>query len=197
MTFGVDTQTFIARIDPAALDAAGVDIVETQHETFESFVKSKAGIDEDDKRVRIESFLINDSAGAPVQWRVKTKTAESLNAAFAGADGSKPVAGATDRTGCDLIRTFVDALVSAGALPSTESVQVLPDSMAGEGGDWVPDFATAKVSDRVIVLQSRSMYIPTTFPLPEGFVPPRGVLGVHYVAVPHPDYIAALVEQIA
>jgi hypothetical protein len=197
MSFGVDAQTFIARIDPAALDAAGVEIVETQHETFESFVKSKAGIDEDDKRVRIESFLISDDTGAPMQWRVKTKTAESLNAAFAGADSSKPVAGTIDRTGCDLIRTFVDALVATGDLPSSESVQVLPDSMAGEGGEWVPDFATAKVSDGVLLLQSRSMYIPTTFPLPEGFVPPRGVLGVHYIAVPHPDYIASLADQIA
>lgn len=194
MTFGLDAQNFIARIDTAALDAAGVTIVETQHETFESFVKSKAGIDPEDKRVRIESFLISDDAG-PVQWRVKTKTAESLNAAFAP-DGSKPVAGATDRTGCDLIRGFVDELVASGALASTEVATVWPDSMAGEGGEWVPDFASAKVEDGKLVLQSRSMYIPTTFPLPEGFVPPKGVLGVHYIAVPHPDYIARLAGQL-
>ena len=68
------------------------------------------------------------------------------------------------------------------------------DSMAATGQDWVPAFPTMRLVDGVVHLQSRSMLVLRSQPLPEGFVAPPGILGVHYVATPSPELIADLVD---
>jgi len=200
-SYALETQLLLAQIDPTTLAASGVTFDVTTHEDFTSFVKSKAGVDEDAKVARIHEFVTaRDDAGRPTQVRIKVKSGESLNRHFPQAGGA-PLASDRDVTGQDLIQEWVDQAVAASANPDAAKVaaaiEVDGDSSAAAGQDWVPEFATARTEDGVVHLQSRSMFIAQLHPLPKGFTPPPGVLGVHYVAVPAPELIQAIVDGTA
>jgi hypothetical protein len=196
-----EAQLLLANITTEALAEASVQIETVEHDEFTSFVKSKARVDEDGRLVTIHQFVTERDAtsGRPTQVRLKVKSGESLNRHFPAADGP---ALADDRniTGADLIATWVQEAVAAS--DRTDAAEVAAafvidgDSMAAAGQDWVPAFATARVEDGVVHLQSRSMFIAQMHPLPAGFTPPPGVLGVHYIAAPAPELIADLVDGV-
>jgi len=196
-TYASDVQHLLARIEPGALDRAKVSLKVTTHADFTSFVKSKAGVDEEPRVVRIEEFVTQrDDAGRPTQVRAKVKTGEALNQHFPAGDGPA-LAAQRDLTGADVIGVWIARAVDAAGPESkavAERIVIEPDSMAAAGQDWVPEFTSAWAEDGVVHLQSRSMFIASTHPLPEGFVPPPGVLGVHYVALPAPEFIEAIVS---
>jgi hypothetical protein len=199
-TYALDVQEILAGIEPGALAAAGVTVDVTTHTDFTPFVKSKAGVDEATRTAFIHEFVTDrDADGRPTQLRVKTKSGESLNEHF-GAPGA-PVAAHRNVTGTDVIRTWLDRAVAASSNPDAAKIAaeivVDGDSMAAAGQDWVPEFASVRTEDGVVHLQSRSMFIASMHPLPAGFVPPPGVLGVHYVALPAPELIEAIVDGTA
>ena len=194
-----DAQLFLARIDADALSESGVQIDVIDHDVFRSFVKSKVAVDEDRRLVTVHQFVTerDEASGQPTQIRIKVKTGEALNAHFTMPDGA-PLAAEHDRTGAELIRSWVDRAVAASSNPAAPAIAgalvIDCDSMAATGRDWVPAFATLRVDNGVVHLQSRSMLVLRSQPLPEGFTPPPGILGVHYVANPTPELIADLVD---
>lgn len=197
-TYALDTQLLLAKIDPEVLAKSGVTIDVNTHEDFTSFVKSKAGVDEAEKVARIHEFVTErDADGRPTQVRIKIKSGESLNRHFP-ANGGPALADDRDITGQDLIKAWIERAVAKSTNPDAakiaEAIVVDGDSMAAAGQDWVPEFATARTEDGVVHLQSRSMFIAQMHPLPAGFVPPPGVLGVHYIAAPAPELIEDLVD---
>lgn len=201
-SYANDAQHYLAQIDPDTIDAAGVRIDVTTHDDFTAFVKSKAGVDEDTRTVRIHEFVTDRAEdGTPTQLRIKVKSGESLNRHFPPPTGGAQLAQDRDLTGQDLIKHWLDLAVAAstapGAAATAAAIVVDGDSMAAAGQDWVPEFASAREEDGVVHLQSRSMFIAQNHPLPKGFTPPPGVLGVHYVAVPAPELIQAIVDGTA
>ena len=197
-SYALDTQLVLAQIDPAVLDASGVKIDVNTYDEFTPFVKSKAGVDEDARIARIHEFVTErDAAGRPTQVRIKVKSGESLNRHFPSTDGPA-LAADRDYTGADLLQVWVERAVAASGNPEAKAIGaaivIEGDSMAAAGQDWVPEYRTAWSEDGVVHLQARSMFIAQMHPLPKGFVPPPGVLGVHYVAVPAPELIEALVD---
>ena len=198
-TYARDVQLLLAQIDPDVLAEHGVQLEVNSYDEFTPFVKSKAGVDEDARIARIHEFVTERDAttGRPTQVRVKVKSGEALNRHFPSVDGPA-LAADRDVTGFDLIRTWVARAVEQSSNPKAadiaETFVVEQDSMAAAGQDWVPEYRTAWVEDGVVHLQSRSMFIAQMHPLPAGFVPPPGVLGVHYVAAPAPELIEDLVD---
>ena len=193
-----DAQLLLARIDADALSASGVQIHVVDHDEFTSFVKSKVAVDQDERLVTVHQFVDErDSAsGRPTQVRMKVKTGEALNAQFTTSDGA-PLAAERDLTGAELIRSWVDQAVAASNNPAASAIAdalvIDGDSMATTGQDWVPAFATVRRDNGVVHLQSRSLLVLRSQPLPAGYKPPAGILGVHYVATPTPELIADLV----
>ena len=201
-TYALDIQLLLAQIDPAVLAASGVTIEVSSYDEFTPFVKSKAGLDAEARTVRLHELVTerDGSTGRPVQVRAKVKSGEALNRYFPNPGGT-PLAAERDLTGYDLITTWVARAVEASSNPAAAEVAaafvVEGDSSAAAGQDWVPEYRTAWLEDGAVHLQSRSMFIAENHPLPKGFVPPPGVLGVHYVAVPAPELIEALVDGTA
>ena len=199
-TYALDTQLLLAQIDPEVLEKSGVTIDVNTHEDFTSFVKSKAGVDEVGRVAHIHEFVTERGENdRPTQVRIKVKSGESLNRHFPSAVGAE-IAADRDVTGADLINVWVEQAVAKSSNPDAakiaEALVVDGDSMAAAGQDWVPEFATARVEDGVVHLQSRSMFIAQMHPLPKNFTPPPGVLGVHYVAAPAPELIEDLVNGV-
>ena len=199
-TYAFDTQLLLAQIDPEVLAKSGVTIDVNTHEDFTSFVKSKASVDEVAMVARIHEFVTERREnGRPAQVRIKIKSGESLNRHFPASVG-EPLAADRDITGADLINVWIEQAVARSSNPAAADIAaalvVDGDSMAAAGQDWVPEFATARTEDGVVHLQSRSMFIAQMHPLPKGFVPPPGVLGVHYVALPAPELIEDLVDGV-
>ena len=200
-SYAYDVQLLLAQIDPATLADANVQIDVNTYDEFTPFVKSKAGVDEDGRIARIHEFVTERDAttGRPTQVRIKVKSGESLNRHFPAADGPA-LAADRDYTGWDLIKVWVDEAVAKSSNPKAAEIAAAfvidQDSMAAAGQEWVPEFPTARIEDGAVHLQARSMFIAQMHPLPAGFVPPPGVLGVHYVAVPAPELIEDLVDGV-
>jgi len=201
-TYALEAQLVLAGLDTEALSRAGVRIEVVDHDDLTSFVKSKVTVDEGERVVTLHQFVAERTAGTgrPTQVRLKVKSGDALNRHFPLTDGP-PLAAEPDAAGSDLIAAWLAEAVAASSAPdATATVArfvIDGDSMAETGQDWVQPFATARIEDDAVHLQSRSLFVLQSFPLPPGFTPPPGILGVHYVAVPAPELIADLVDGVA
>jgi hypothetical protein len=197
-SYAHEAQLLLAQIDPDVLAASGVTIDVTTYDELTPFVKSKAGVDEDAKVAKLHELVTerDPRTGRPTQVRIKVKSGEALNKHFPPAAGAPALAAERDLTGTDLIKEWIAQAVAANpdAAELAATFVVEGDSLAAAGQDWVPEFRSAWVEDDAVHLQSRSMFIASTHPLPAGFTPPPGVLGVHYVALPTPELIADLLD---
>src|SRR3954447_19218240 len=100
-SYAYDVQLLLAQIDPAVLADANVQFDVHAYDDFTPFVKSKAGVDEDERIARIHEFVTErDETGRPRQVRIKVKSGEALNRHFPAADGPA-LAADRDYTGWD------------------------------------------------------------------------------------------------
>jgi hypothetical protein len=202
-TYALDVQHQLAQIDPDALRAAGVAFEVHTYPELPPFLKCKTSVDEDARVVHIHETVTERAAdGTPTQVRIKTKSGESLGEHFPAAAGASPIAARRNVTGTDVIRTWLQRAADAAGDPVASeraaAVAVEQDSLAAAGQDWVVPTVTAwRDADGVVHLQSRSMFVASMHPLPAGFTPPPGVLGVHYVTLPTPELLAQIVAGTA
>jgi hypothetical protein len=206
-TYALDAQLRLAGIDLDALRVAGVRFEVHGYDEFAGFLKCKTSIDDEARVVHIHEAVTERAAdGTPLQVRVKCKSGESLVEHFPTREDASPFAQRRDVTGFDVIRAWLaQAVADVGdgdeaeeASARAAAVVVEQDSLAAAGQDWVQPTVTAwKDGDGVVHLQARTMFVASTHPLPAGFTPPPGVLGVHYATLPTPELIAQVVAGTA
>jgi hypothetical protein len=163
------------------------------HESFESFVKSKAIIDEsgDKPRPVIQQFNWADDAGHLLGISCKLKSADHLNLIFG--DGSAGPDGL-----CQEMNQAVFKLIAKrSGSPAFSRVTFDPAETVSNaaqpgmtGPDWLAPFMLTYVEDNALHIAAKGFIVEFTDPRYQQA--PERFRGVHYCHLIAPDYLAAL-----
>lgn len=169
-----------------------VPVVLDVHDTFMSFVKSKAIIDPERGPV-IQQYNWHDGDGNLLGISCKLKSADHLNLEFG--DGSAGPDGLCQ----DMNRAIFSRIARKATNPAFSRVTfdavetvVNEDEPGMTGPDWLAPFTMTYVEEGALHIASKGFVVDFTDPLyadaPERF------RGVHYCHLIAPDYLAAVLN---
>jgi len=168
------------------------------HDSFDSFVKSKAIIDDTSGKPRpvIQQFNWTDADGNVLGISCKLKSADHLNLVF-GAGSAGP-----DGLCQEMNQAVFKLIANRSKGPAYSRVTFNPVETVSNpaepgmvGPDWLAPYTLTYVEDGALHIASKGFIIEFTDPQYEAA--PERFRGVHYCHLIAPDYLAALMEGTA